>query len=169
MTVKFVIMGVSGCGKSSVGEGLKEQLALTFVDGDSLHPEANIQKMSRGVPLTDEDRAPWLARVGRTLGGFEQPAVIGCSSLKRFYRDIIRENAESDVGFLHLFAPKPILKDRVNARKGHFMPPALLESQFEDLEHLQADETGVLLDITLPLQTVIENAKDYIESSIEMA
>ena len=169
MTIKFVIMGVSGCGKTSVGEGLAEEFGLAFVDGDTLHPEANIQKMSRGIPLTDEDRAPWLAEVGRTLGAFERPAVIGCSSLKRRYRDIIRENAESDVGFLHLFAPKPILENRVNAREGHFMPPALLDSQFADLEHLEDDETGVVLDITRPLQNVIESANDYIERLAEMA
>ncbi len=166
MMQRFVLMGVSGCGKSSVGQALSECIDIRFFDGDALHPEANIQKMSSGIALNDADRAPWLAEVGRTLGRTDGPVVVGCSSLKRRYRDIIRKTADGDVGFLHLYAPKDVLARRVAERTDHFMPPSLLDSQFADLEHLQDEEAGTLIDISKPLESVVLQARNFIQEAM---
>jgi carbohydrate kinase (thermoresistant glucokinase family) len=162
---RFVVMGVSGCGKTSVGKALARATGLRFIDGDDLHPPANIAKMSAGVPLDDADRAPWLAAVGRALGREAGHVAIGCSALKRRYRDIIRGEA-GEVHFLHLAAPKAVLAERVAARKGHFMPPALLDSQYAALEPLEADETGTVLDIAQPLEAVVADAVAYVRGLI---
>lgn len=161
----FVVMGVSGCGKTSVGQGLAARCGLRFVDGDDLHPQANIEKMARGAPLDDADRAPWLADVGAALGAAEGPVVIGCSALKRAYRDIIRSHAGEPVGFLHLHASKEVLTQRVNSRAGHFMPPALLDSQLATLEHLGLDEVGMMVDITRPLEDVVAICARFVEKA----
>lgn len=163
---KFVLMGVSGCGKTSVGEALAEALPLRFWDGDDLHPQSNIDKMASGTPLTDEDRAPWLERVGQVLGEAEQPGVIGCSALKRSYRNIIREGAGAPVGFIHLSAPKSVLAQRVASRPGHFMPPALLDSQFAALEPLAIDEDGQQVNIDAPFETVVAACAAFIRARI---
>ena len=152
-------MGVSGCGKTSVGQALAERGQITFLDGDDLHPAENIAKMSRGAPLNDADRAPWLAEVGRKLAGHEGRVVIGCSALKRSYRDIIRLHAGAPVTFLHLAAPRAVLAKRVANRPGHFMPAALLDSQFAALEQLHADEAGVVISIDQPLACVVADAR----------
>lgn len=159
-------MGVSGCGKSSVGKALAAQCELTFIDGDDLHPTANVEKMSRGEPLNDDDRAPWLAQVGRALAAAKKPAAVACSALKRTYRDLIRAEAGS-VAFIHLHAPKPVLAERVNTRQDHFMPPSLLDSQFEALEMLGPDEAGVVVNIDQPLTNVVADAKTYIMEAAE--
>ena len=158
---RFVVMGVSGCGKSSVGRALSVKAGLTYIDGDDLHPPANIRKMSAGIPLDDTDRAPWLVAVGQALAEQDGPAAMGCSALKRSYRDIIRAEA-GRVHFLHLSAPKAVLAERVAARKDHFMPPALLDSQYAALEPLEPDETGLVLDIAQPLERVVQDALAYV-------
>ena len=158
---RFVVMGVSGCGKSSVGQALARKTDVTFIDGDDLHPPANISKMSSGIPLDDTDRAPWLIAVGQSLAQQDGPTAIGCSALKRAYRDIIRGEA-GQVHFLHLAAPKAVLAERVAARQGHFMPLALLDSQYAALEHLEADETGTVIDIAQPLDRVVSDAVAYV-------
>jgi gluconokinase len=149
---RLVVMGVSGCGKSSVGAGLAAALGLRFVDGDSLHPAANIAKMAQGIPLTDEDRAPWLAEVGAVLRA--QGGVIACSALKRSYRDLIRA-AAGEVWFLYLRGSRETLLSRMSLRPGHFMPPALLDSQLATLEEPQADEAHLVADIEAPLAQII--------------
>ena len=154
----FVLMGVSGCGKSSVGEALSAETKVTFMDGDALHPTSNIEKMSRGEPLDDTDRAPWLVQVGQALAQRKGPIVVGCSALKRKYRDIIRENAAEPVYFLHLDAPHKVLARRMSEREGHFMPASLLDSQFAALEPLAPDEDGALIDIAQPISAVIAQA-----------
>ena len=154
----FVLMGVSGCGKSSVGEALSAETKVTFMDGDALHPTSNIEKMSRGEPLDDTDRAPWLVQVGQALAQRKGPIVVGCSALKRKYRDIIRENAAEPVYFLHLDAPHKVLAQRMSEREGHFMPASLLDSQFAALEPLAPDEDGALIDIAQPISAVIAQA-----------
>ena len=159
-------MGVSGCGKSTVGEAVAQRCGMTFTDGDDLHPKSNIEKMSKGVPLTDADRAPWLAVVGQTLAHTNGPAIIGCSALKRKYRDQIRDELQEPVCFVHLDAPQNILADRVNSRPGHFMPPALLESQFAALEPLGAEECGVVVDISKPLEDVIGATEMYVRENL---
>ena len=141
----IIVMGVSGCGKSRIGAALAERLALRFLDGDSLHPPANIAKMSRGEALNDDDRAPWLDAVGAALR--RQADVIACSALKRAYRDRIRAQAPGTV-FVHLSGDRAVLARRVASRAGHFMPPALLDSQLATLEPLQIDETAIVVDLT---------------------
>lgn len=143
MTRPIVVMGVSGAGKSTVGSALAARLGAAFIDADSLHPPANVQKMASGTPLTDEDRWPWLKLVGAALSG-ESPngVVVACSALRRAYRDAIRTAAPSTT-FVLLHVATPVLQDRLPLRPGHFMPASLLTSQLETLEPLEADEAGL--------------------------
>ena len=144
-------MGVSGCGKSLIGQTLATALGASFIDGDSLHPAANIAKMSRGEPLNDTDRAPWLARVGETLR--TNNTVVACSALKRAYRDQIR--ALAPVTFLYLRGQRDTLLARMSTRPGHFMPPALLDSQLATLEPPGPDEAHLTADIELTPTEII--------------
>ncbi|MYN29417.1 AAA family ATPase [Duganella sp. CY42W] len=145
-------MGVSGCGKSTVGQALATANAVGFVEGDQFHPQANVAKMSSGVALNDDDRADWLLtlqaqiREARERG---EGLVISCSALKRRYRDLLREG-DPALRFAHLSGPKELIAARMQARVGHYMPTSLLDSQFRDLEPLQADEAGITLDIRVP-------------------
>jgi carbohydrate kinase (thermoresistant glucokinase family) len=159
-------MGVSGCGKSSIGTALSALCNMDFVDGDDLHPARNIAKMARGVPLNDADRKPWLADVGRKLARHSGPIVIGCSALKKKYRDWIRAHVPEPVHFMHLDAPKDVLARRVNARPGHFMPPALLDSQFDTLERLDSDEWGGEIDIAKPYLDVVTQSENYVRETL---
>ena len=139
-----VVMGVSGSGKTTIGTLVAHELGVDFVDGDSLHPIENVQKMASGTPLDDDDRWPWLEVVGRTLherGEQHEGMVIACSALKRKYRERIRSQAPSAL-FLHLDGSVAVLTRRIEGRSGHFMPPALLSSQMETLEALTEDETA---------------------------
>ncbi len=144
---RFVIMGVSGCGKSAIGAAFAKTIGARFIDGDDLHPASNIAKMSAGQPLDDADRWPWLERVGTSLQAAEGKVVVGCSALKRSYRDKIRAAAGGEVCFVHLSGDKHVIAARMQARAGHFMPPALLDSQFAALEPPQLDETSLSVDI----------------------
>jgi gluconokinase len=152
MMNRYVVMGTSGCGKSHIGAAFADAIGATFIDGDDLHPETNIAKMSRGEPLNDDDRAPWLDEVGQALG---PNTVIGCSALKRIYRDRIRENAGEPVVFLYLHGTRDVLLDRVNGRPGHFMPPALLDSQLATLEHPTHDEHHVVANIDMTPDEIV--------------
>ncbi|TLM83558.1 gluconokinase [Pseudarthrobacter sp. NamE2] len=153
-----VVMGVCGCGKSTVGESLARQFSIPFLDGDSLHPAHNVAKMASGTPLTDEDRWPWLATVGGRLAeAGEGGLVLACSALRRSYRDAIRTQAP-DTLFLHLHGSKELLEQRLAYRAGHFMPAGLLVSQLATLEPLEADEAGVTLDIAAPVEEVTARA-----------
>ncbi len=149
---RLVVMGVSGCGKSLIGQGLAAAIGAQFVDGDSLHPAANIAKMRRGEPLDDSDRAPWLDKIGETLTA--KGTVVACSALKRAYRDRIRAVAGAPVTFLYLRGRRDTLMDRMSSRPGHFMPPNLLDSQLAALEPPAPDEPHLVADI--------ENAPDAI-------
>ncbi|TFD57641.1 hypothetical protein E3T43_07995 [Cryobacterium sp. Hh7] len=149
---QIVVMGVSGSGKSTIGALLAHALAVPFLDADGLHPQANIVKMASGVPLTDADRWPWLAQVGRALsdaGAAGTGLVIACSALKRVYRESIVA-AAPNVRFVHLTGTFDVLGNRLEGRSEHFMPPALLRSQLATLEELQADEPGFAVDIDQP-------------------
>jgi len=152
--LKMVVMGVSGCGKSTIGAALASQLGAEFIDGDDLHPAENIARMRRGEPLTDEDRWPWLTQVAQALQG-GGPRIVGCSALKRVYRDHIRQGAGGPVTFVHLAGARAVIEARMRARTGHFMPPALLDSQFATLEPPGADEGAVTVDIGQPFDAVI--------------
>lgn len=162
----YVLMGVSGCGKTSVGEALSVRCEMTFIDGDELHPQANIDKMASGEPLTDIDREPWLEMVGDRLSATSGPVVIGCSALKRKYRDIIRARVAEQVSFVHLHAAEQVLEARVNERTGHFMPPALLRSQFEALENLVSDEIGTRINIDQPFEGVVSDTEKYVKETM---
>ena len=148
-------MGVAGCGKSTVGEAVAARLGAQYFDGDHLHPENNIAKMSAGTPLSDADRAPWLRQVGRELSGVSEPVLIGCSALKRKYRDIIRDAANNPVVFLHLSGAREVIEARMSARTGHFMPVSLLDSQFKALEVLEPDEDGIEVSIDKSFDAVV--------------
>ncbi|MBL1069058.1 gluconokinase [Streptomyces sp. 7-21] len=144
-----VVMGVSGVGKTTVARLLADRLRVPFAEADDFHPRANIEKMSAGIPLQDEDRWPWLEAIGRWLRERDEAGsggVVTCSALRRVYRDKLRE-ASPGVFFLHLTGSEELIGSRMKARKGHFMPPALLRSQLETLEPLQADEAGAALDV----------------------
>lgn len=148
-------MGVAGCGKTTIGEALAKHHGWHYVDGDKLHPTANIEKMSSGLPLNDDDRKPWLELVGKQLKTMENPAAIGCSALKRSYRDIIRQATEDDVCFLFLNGFRELIEQRMAERKGHFMPLSLLDSQFTTLEPPTRDETFVDIDISGDLPAIM--------------
>ena len=142
----IVVMGVSGSGKSTVGELLAHTLSATFIDGDDLHPRANVQKMAKGEPLDDDDRAPWLTRINDAVYNLEQRSrkgVIVCSALKKLYRDRIREDNQNLL-FVFLDGPKHVILDRMAARAGHFMKPDMLDSQFAALERPSINERDVL-------------------------
>jgi gluconokinase len=158
---QIVVMGVSGCGKSSIGVLLSKSLGIRFTDGDDLHPQANKDKMAAGIALTDEDRWPWLELVGLTLG-MPQGAIVACSSLKRSYRDRIRSIAPNAV-FVHLSGSKELLMERLSNRKDHFMPASLLQSQLDTLEPLQVDELGFEVDIEGSEQEVLAHTLKYLQ------
>jgi gluconokinase len=138
-------MGVSGSGKTTLAEGIARRLHWTFQEGDELHPRANVEKMSRGEPLTDDDRWPWLDAIGRWLDervAAGESAVITCSALRRVYRDRLRRG-RPEVVFCHVVASADTIGERLEHRRGHYMPASLLPSQLATLEPLEPDEPGV--------------------------
>ncbi len=160
----IVVMGVSGCGKSTVGLALADRLRVPFRDADDLHPASNVAKMSRGIPLTDEDRAPWLVAVGQELAAHGAAGmVIACSALKVAYRDVLRQHAPA-VLFVHLEASKQVIAKRMVVRSEHFMPLALLDSQLATLEPLKADESGCSVDASPSIGTIIAVAEQEVRS-----
>ena len=161
MTVRIVIMGVAGCGKSSVGEALAQRLGIPYRDGDDLHTPAAVEKMRTGIPLTDEDRWPWLDRVAQILDA-EAPIILGCSALKRAYRDRIRAGAGGPVTFVHLSGSRELIASRMAARTGHYMPTSLLDSQFAALEPPGPDEA-----ITVDIDRALEAITDAIVTALE--
>ena len=147
----WVVMGVSGCGKSAVGRLLAERLGLPYAEGDDDHPAANVAKMASGVPLNDDDRRAWLLILQGRLRAAAQAGhglVLSCSALKRAYRDTLRDG-DPTVAFAHLDGTRELIGARMRERHGHFMPTTLLDSQFHTLQPLQADERGLRLDIAL--------------------
>ncbi|TFL19227.1 gluconokinase [Jannaschia formosa] len=149
----YVVMGVSGAGKSTVGELFAQRMGLSYLDGDSLHPQSNIDKMSRGQPLTDADRWPWINAVAARLAG--EVDVVACSALKRAYRDRMREVAGA-VTFLFLDGAREVLEERMGHRKGHFMPEKMLDSQLATLERPGPDESVVRVDIDRPPEEIVD-------------
>jgi gluconokinase len=147
--VVLVLMGVSGCGKTTVAAILAGQLGWPFEEGDALHPQSNIDKMKAGHPLDDTDRAPWLEKIAEWADGCldaGRSGVITCSALKRSYRDVINRRG-SGVVFVYLAGSRETIAARLAARHGHFMPSALLDSQFADLEEPTADEPEIRVDV----------------------
>lgn len=155
----LVLMGVSGAGKTTIGKRLARALGWTFRDGDEFHPAANIAKMSAGMPLTDEDRWPWLQAIGHWLDTQRQhggKAVVTCSALKHTYRDKLL-GGRPDVRLVFLKGSKRLIADRINRRSGHFMPPGLLDSQFAALEEPSRDERAIVVNVAMqPARVVVE-------------
>lgn len=158
-----VVMGVSGCGKTTVAKALSTMTGWTYAEGDAFHPQANVDAMASGRPLTDADRWPWLRLIGDWISEQVESggsAFVTCSALKRSYRDLLREGRPM-VRFLHLTAPPEVLAERIGGRKGHFMPPALLTSQLETLEDLDDEELAsgsVVVSVDDAPQRVLEAA-----------
>lgn len=163
--LRCVVMGVSGCGKSSVGKALAERIGISYVEGDDDHPPANIAKMSSGIPLDDADRHGWLLVLQqylRTAAASGSGLVLSCSALKRRYRDLLREG-DPNLFFLHLDGDRELIAERMQARSNHFMPMKLLDSQFRDLEPLQPDESGLRVDIRNPPDALVEQALRHLQ------
>ncbi len=153
-----VMMGVSGSGKTTIAEGVAQREGWTLLEGDKFHPAANVEKMSHGHPLTDEDRWPWLRAIAAEIDALRargESAVVACSALKRAYRDILI-GGRPDVVLVYLRGDKDLIAARMAARKGHFMPPALLDSQFATLEEPGPDERPIVVSIAPPPEAIID-------------
>jgi gluconokinase len=150
-------MGVAGCGKSTVAEGLAERLGWPLVEGDDLHSAENKAKMAAGTPLTDADRMPWLTAIRDWIDQTPGHAVVTCSALRRSYRDLLR-TANGRVRFVHLTGSRATLGSRIGARTGHFMPASMLISQLETLEPLEPDEDGVVVDVDASREEIVDAA-----------
>lgn len=159
-----VVMGVCGCGKSSVGERLAFYLGVPFIEGDSLHPPANVRKMRMGVPLEDDDRWPWLDELGQKLGE-RDGIVVSCSALKRSYRDRLRALAGRPVTFVFLQGDRMLLASRMAARADHYMPLSLLDSQLATLELPGAEHGVITIDINNRLETIVGMAMTHIATA----
>lgn len=147
----YLVMGVAGSGKSLIGAAFAKALGVDFVEGDEYHPVENVRRMSSGIPLTDEDRAGWLQSLAVRLREAKDAGtglVVACSALKRSYRDILRAGASpAPLRFIFLRGTRPLIAERMSARRGHFMPPALLDSQFDALEEPTPDEHAWVCDV----------------------
>lgn len=160
---RVVVMGVSGCGKSAVGEQLAQALGLPLIEGDSFHPPANIDKMSRGLPLDDTDRAGWLDTLGQELAQRPDGAVLTCSALKAAYRERLRAAAPG-LRFVHLALTPQQALDRVATRKDHFYPASLVDSQFAALEDPAGEPGVVVVDASQPMAQVVAAARQGLAS-----
>jgi len=155
----IVVMGVAGSGKTTIGEKLAERLGWTYEDADKFHPKANVEKMSAGHPLTDEDRWPWLRAIADEIDRVckqQGQLVIGCSALKRAYRDIL-VHGRDDVRIVYLDGSQELIARRLKERKGHFMPPALLDSQFGALQPPGPDEHPATVSIDAPVEAIVDD------------
>lgn len=162
MTV-LIVMGVSGSGKTTVGRGVAEALGWAFVEGDDLHPEANVKKMAESIPLDDVDRQPWLRSVRDTVDAFisrRESAVISCSALKQSYRDFLAAGRQ-EVAFAYLKGSLSLMRERLSKRKGHYMPLDLLASQFDTLEE---PTDGIVVDIDQPPEAIIPQIVEGLSS-----
>jgi gluconokinase len=160
----LVIMGVSGSGKSTIGEALAARLRWPYEDGDKFHPESNVAKMRAGHPLTDEDRWPWLRAIAGEIDRVCEArlhVVMACSALRRVYRDIL-VHGRNDIRIVYLDGTQSLIASRLGRRKGHFMPPGLLASQFATLEPPGADERPITVSIDVPVEGVVDNILDQL-------
>jgi gluconokinase len=165
VTGPIVVMGVTGCGKTTIGQLLADRLGVPYAEADSFHPVTNIAKMRQGMPLTDEDRQPWLAAIAdriREDGGL----VVSCSALKRLYREILRQ-ADLRTWFLHLVISQEAAAARVAGRATHFMPAALVNSQFADLEPL-LHEAGLAVNSTRPPEEIVSAALEALRRPVPL-
>jgi gluconokinase len=159
MPCALIVMGVSGSGKSTIGERLASRIAWGYEDGDRFHPAGNVAKMSAGQPLTDDDRWPWLKAIADEIDrvcGTGERAVIACSALKRAYRDVL-VHGRNDVRIVFLEGTQQLIANRLAERKGHFMPPGLLASQFKTLEPPDSSEKPVTVSIDAPVEIIVDH------------
>ncbi len=157
-------MGVSGCGKSTVGRLIAKRLACEFLEGDDLHPPRNLERMAAGIALTDLDRRDWLKAIAEQLADAHAARyglIVSCSALKRSYRNQLR-TASNDLAFVHVHGSVEVLEARMRSRTGHFMPPSLLASQLQTLEPPGADERCLTLDAALPAEQIAEQARVWL-------
>jgi gluconokinase len=160
-----VVMGVSGSGKTTAARGVAQREGWRLVEGDEFHPPANVAKMHAGLPLTDEDRWPWLEAIAREIDGMRargEQAVVACSALKRAYRDILI-GARADVVLVYLQGSKELIATRLVARTGHFMSPTLLDSQFATLEEPGEDERPIVVSIEPPPEAIVDEVVRRLE------
>lgn len=157
----IAVTGVSGSGKTVVGERLAEQLGLPFVDADDLHSDEAKAKMAGGTPLEDEDRWPWLERTGDWMRAQPEGGVVACSALKRSYRDLVRSRCDG-AWFVQLTGDPELIASRQSGRRGHFMPSSLLASQFATFEALHPDEAGLVLDVAPPIDVLVQKIVDAV-------
>ena len=164
-TTTVILMGVSGSGKTTLMDALVERLGWPAAEGDAFHPAANVEKMRTGHPLTDDDRWPWLEALATWIGEREragEDVLVTCSALKRAYREVLRRGHPS-VWFVHLVVPPEVLEERLESRRGHYMPSSLLPSQLETLEPLGPDEPGVELDATADVRDEVDQVLARLE------
>ena len=161
VVIHVVVMGVAGCGKSAVGKRIATQLGLPLIEGDDFHPASNVAKMQRGGALTDADRADWLRSLGAELVKHPKGAVLTCSALKRAYRDTLRRSVEA-LRFVHLAITEAESLRRVAQRAGHFYPPSLVASQFVALQDPAKEPHVLVLDGTMPLETLAAKAAAWL-------
>ena len=160
-----VVMGVSGCGKTTVAQGIARVTGMRFAEADSFHSASNVAKMSAGHPLADADRWPWLDSLAQWMAAEDalgHSTVIACSALRRAYRDVLRTGPPT-LSFIHLDGPVGVVQERLAARRGHYMPASLLGSQLETLQPLQPDESGVVLDLTRSPEELVADAVSWLE------
>lgn len=157
----IIVMGVSGCGKTSVGAALADRLGLSFVEGDVLHPPANVEKMAKGTPLSDDDRWPWLDIIGVEMASAlarGEGIVVSCSALKKIYRERLRAATGGNLRFVYLSGSRDLLTERMGARTGHFMPLSLLDSQLHTLEVPTGEPGVVTVDIDQDVEGIVGDA-----------
>lgn len=159
--MNIIIMGVCGSGKSTIGRALADRLGGEFFEGDGFHPGSNIEKMNKGIPLTDRDRADWLTRLSQAIAqrrqaGESTPAVFSCSALKKSYRDQLRRG-DPDLRLVHLHGARELLEQRMLARRDHFMPPQLLTSQLATLEEPDEDEAPIIVDVSAGVDHIVDD------------
>jgi len=155
----LLVMGVSGSGKTTIGAMLAGRLGWKYAEADDFHPPANVAKMHSGIPLTDEDRWPWLGAIAAWMDEQTEPAVVTCSALKHKYRDMLRQG-RPDLRLIYLDGSKELISTRLAARHGHFFPKQLLDSQFVDLEPPRADEHPLTVSIDQPLEDSVQEIYD---------